>query len=165
MGPNDSVLQYWADQNTTERLREWLEKQLSMRGSRKYFADVKAGCKKLKKANELLTDAQALHLVETGVVSNENGLRWKYDPLVGNTTLEDYATHLREFWKEIHSPTLLCWGPKSWTTNPAEDGAKECFHNVTCQTFAESGHWLHHNQLDDFVIAARAFLQQESSNR
>ncbi len=160
MGPNKGVLKLWASQSTIDRSREWLEKRQAIPSAQKRLSSIEDGCARLKKANKLLTDAQARHLVENGVRADGNGYRWKYDPLIGNFAIEDYSVQLSEFWRGIRCPTLLCWGPHSWTTNPAEDGASEYFEDVQCITFPESGHWLHHNQLDDFVQAVTTFLRK-----
>lgn len=161
MGPNESVLNHWKSQSAIVRLREWIERRRDLINAGKTFKSIAEGCEKLKKVNTLLTDEQTLFLVENGSIRCEDGAyRWKYDPLVGNFTLDDYSVHLSEYWKGIRCPTLLCWGPKSWTSNPGEDGASDFFERVECRTFSESGHWLHHSQLDEFVSAAGNFLRK-----
>jgi len=161
MGPGENILNHWKSQSAIVRLRDWIERRQQLGTAGKTFESIEEGCEKLKKANSLLTDEQALFLVEKGSIQcGENAYRWKYDPLVGNFTLDDYSVHLSEYWRGIRCPTLLCWGPKSWTANPAEDGASDLFEKVECRTFKDSGHWIHHSQLDDFVAAAGKFLSK-----
>jgi hypothetical protein len=54
---------------------------------------------------------------------------------------------------------LLFWGPESWTSNPDLDGRAETMRDHKTIVFQEAGHWLHHDQPEDFMRDLRAFLQ------
>jgi pimeloyl-ACP methyl ester carboxylesterase len=107
-----------------------------------------------------LTDDQARHLTEHGMVRNEDGtFCWKYDnyfrvrapyPV---TTAESVA-----FWREIACPVLLIRGTESWATDPVADGRAQHFRNVKVRDIEGAGHWVHHDRLEQFLAETRAFL-------
>ncbi|MFK7842573.1 MAG: alpha/beta fold hydrolase, partial [Sphingorhabdus sp.] len=53
----------------------------------------------------------------------------------------------------------LHYGADSWASNPEKDGRMKYFgDNVEVREFQEAGHWLHHDQFDEFVGTLKAFL-------
>ncbi|MDB5736750.1 MAG: alpha/beta hydrolase, partial [Sphingomonas bacterium] len=54
----------------------------------------------------------------------------------------------------------IVYGRESWASNPAEDGRLAVFPTARLAMFEQAGHWVHHDQLDGFVIAVRAFLAE-----
>ena len=160
MGPNKSVLAHWEQEGPVKRTRDWVERHTDTKKGKRHFATVEDAASRLLQNNKLLTEDRAMHLALHGVRHDKDGYRWKYDPAIGNLLPEDFSIDLAYFWKEITTPTLLCWGPESWTTNPATDGSAACFKDVRCLTFERSGHWIHHDQLDQFVDAVTGFLSR-----
>lgn len=159
MGPNQSVLAQWQQKGVTARSREWIEKRQQATQGQRYFDSVDVAASRLTRTNPLLQPEQAQHLARHGVRQHEQGYCWKHDPLTGNFSPEDFAIHLSVYWQEITAPTLMCWGPKSWTTDPAVDGSSAFFKHPQHLTFEHSGHWIHHNQPQEFVEAVTRFLQ------
>ena len=49
-------------------------------------------------------------------------------------------------------------GTESWASDPVEDGRIDAFQNAELRNFEGAGHWVHHDQLDNFVAVARDFL-------
>jgi pimeloyl-ACP methyl ester carboxylesterase len=160
MGPNQSVLDRWQQHGAVARAREWMEKRQNAAKHPRYFDSIEFAASRLLESNPLLTAEQAQHLASHGVRRFDQGYAWKYDPLTGNFSPEDFAIHLAEYWQEITAPTLMCWGPRGWTTDPAIDGSSAFFKHPEHLTFKESGHWVHHNQTEAFVAAVQAFLQK-----
>ncbi|WP_317928770.1 alpha/beta hydrolase [Halioxenophilus sp. WMMB6] len=158
MGPNAEVTRRWHEEGVVRRTRDWLEKREKLAAPRPPFASVEAAAERLMRTNGQLTQERALHLAKHGVRPVTGGFLWKQDPSVGNFLPEDFAIELAEYWRAITSPTLLCWGDKSWTTNPAEDGRAELFVDARCHWFQGAGHWLHHDQLDQFLTVLNDFL-------
>jgi pimeloyl-ACP methyl ester carboxylesterase len=66
---------------------------------------------------------------------------------------------LQELWNAISCPTLLCYGEKSWASNPEKDGRARHFRDARVVTFADAGHWVHHDQLDAFMKELQEFLR------
>lgn len=159
MGPMASVLARWDQQGVISRSREWLERrrETATKPPRR-FASMDECVARMASANSHLSAAQARYLAEHGARRFDNAYGWKYDPAVGNLLPEDFAFHLADYWREISAETLLCWGPNGWTTNPSTDGTAACFRNHQSAVFENAGHWIHHDQLDDFVAALQAFL-------
>ncbi|WP_169546092.1 alpha/beta fold hydrolase [Sneathiella aquimaris] len=144
-----------------ERWQEWIEKKrgASARPPRKYktFADA---LDRMKGENKHLSDIQALHLTTHAVNQNEDGtFSWKFDPYMRVWwPFDTSATEIQELWSNITCPTFLCYGADSWASNPLEDGRIEHFKTATVKTYQEAGHWLHHDQFDEFIADLRAFL-------
>lgn len=159
MGPSAAIIETWDKQGVVNRSRDWLEKRReTQQKTPRRFATIDDAVARMANANKHLSPEQAHHLALHGVRQNADGYSWKFDPLVGNFQPEDFSIHLAEYWQEITAPTLLCWGPESWTTDPATDGRAAYFRNHQTNTFENAGHWLHHDQLDAFVAALQNFL-------
>jgi len=61
-------------------------------------------------------------------------------------------------WSRIPCPTLLLYGKESQSGNPAEDGRAEPFRHATVVGIDKAGHWLHHDQLGEFLAVVREFF-------
>lgn len=159
MGPTGPVIARWDEIGPIGRTRDWLEKKRKVAtGTPRRLATVDDAVERMRKANKALSEEQARHLATHGVRRFDDGYSWKYDPLFGTFLPEDFAVDLAHFWREITAPTLICWGPQSWTTNPATDGRSLHFPDHKNETFENAGHWIHHDQLDAFVAALNDFL-------
>ena len=158
MGPPQTAIDMWQKEGVVKRTRDWLERRRIARNKSKRLASVEEAAERLKKGNTRLSPEQALHLASHGVRQDNGAFVWKHDPVLGNFLPEDFAIHLSEFWKEITAPTLICWGTEAWTPNPATDGSSDHFSNVVNATFEGAAHWLHHDQLEEFVNQVREFL-------
>jgi len=141
--------------------RDWIEKQrkLATRQPRRY-ASVEEALARMQGENAHLTETQARHLTIHGVARNEDGsFSWKFDDYVQPGPPVDISpVELHALWGNITCSILLCHGQDSWAENPLETGLTAHFHNASVQTFENAGHWLHHDQLDRFIAALRAFL-------
>lgn len=159
LGPSAQVLADWAAAGPVKRTREWFEKrrETAARTPRR-FAAIDEAVARMAATNPHLSEAQARHLALHGVRQYADGYGWKYDPTVGTFLPEDFSVDLAGFWREIAAPTLLCWGPESWTSNPITDERVAHFRNQRAVVFEKAGHWLHHDQLDAFLTALREFL-------
>jgi pimeloyl-ACP methyl ester carboxylesterase len=56
---------------------------------------------------------------------------------------------------------LLVRGEESWAGDPEKDGRASAFHDYRSVTISDAGHWVHHDQLDDFLNITRQFLLGE----
>jgi pimeloyl-ACP methyl ester carboxylesterase len=65
---------------------------------------------------------------------------------------------MRALWKRIRCPVLLIRGADSWAGDPAEDGRMAVFQDARSIVIPKAGHWVHHDQLEAFLDALRAFL-------
>jgi len=143
------------------RTRDWIDSQrtLSGRVPRRY-PNLDEAVARMKTANPRLTEAQCLHLTQHGMNQNEDGsYSWKFDNYV--RAMSPYRTQvedLRALWGEITCPVLLMRGAESWVSDPERDGRAEAFRQAQVATLEKAGHWVHHDQLDEFLRHVRAFL-------
>ena len=158
LGPSEKVLAGWAER-PVERTREWIQKRRDIlaRNPRR-FATLDEAVTRMAAANRHLSQAQAHHLALHGVHLGSDGYAWKYDPVIGTFLPEDFSVDAAAFWREIRAPTLLCWGTESWTNNPETDGRAASFRNHRTVVFNKAGHWLHHDQLTNFLAELGEFL-------
>ena len=161
LGPSPKMIEEMQQTSTAERWRKWIDEKraASARTHRKYdtFEDALA---RMKGENKHLSDEQALHLTIHAVNQNEDGtFSWKFDPHMRVWGPFDLPhEEVQKLWGEITCPTLLCYGEDSWASNPEEDGRIKYFNNAKVKNYKNAGHWLHHDQFDEFLADLRAFL-------
>ncbi|MEJ2088129.1 MAG: alpha/beta hydrolase, partial [Gammaproteobacteria bacterium] len=149
------------DVPTHQRLHTWIDdlRKSSGRIPRRY-ASLEDAYERMQTENPHLTEAQARHLTIHGSNQNEDGtFSWKFDNYVRNFSpigLAPEATY--ELYGRIACPTLLVRGTESWASDPAKDGRADHFQNVTVASVEDAGHWVHHDQLDEFLTIVRDFL-------
>jgi pimeloyl-ACP methyl ester carboxylesterase len=159
LGPSDQVLAAWAERGAVQRTHEWITKRRETAAQTpRRFATVDQAIARMAGANKHLSREQASHLAIHGVRQHVDGYGWKYDPVIGTFLPEDFSVDLTAFYRAITVPTLLCYGPESWTSNPETDGRAALFRDQRTVVFEKAGHLLHHDQLDAFLAALRAFL-------
>jgi pimeloyl-ACP methyl ester carboxylesterase len=151
-----------ASKTCDQRMREWIEarRALSSRSARRY-PSIEAALERMRAENSHLSEVQARHLTIQGVSRNEDGTySWKFDNYIRSwTPLDIVADELHRLWSRITCPILLCYGNKSWSTNPEEDGRIKHFKNATVAMFEDAGHWPHHDQFDQFMQEVRRFTR------
>jgi pimeloyl-ACP methyl ester carboxylesterase len=103
---------------------------------------------------------QPEYLTIHGVNRNEDGsFSWKFDNyLRSSPPLDITDDELHALWGRIECPTLLAYGNDSWASNPARDGRAGHFKAARVMTYDHAGHWLHHDQFDQFLTDLRTFL-------
>ena len=149
-----------ASLSTVQRLRRWIERrhELTTRRARRYTS-IDDAMARMWQENARLSREQIRHLTFHGMSLHEDGsYTWKYDNYSRHFSLLDISLgELKEIWARITCPTLLVWGSESWAPHPCEDGKLAAFTNATVAEF-KAGHWVHHDQLQEFVAEAGAFL-------
>ncbi len=161
LGPPRRQLAAESGRSIVERLHEWVDQRrgLSGRVPRRY-PTVEAALARMQEENKHLSPAQARHLTEQGVNQNEDGTySWKFDNYVRVWPPCDMARRDTQLlWSRITCPTLLVYGAESWATDPRTDGRIEHFRTAEVLRVDGAGHWVHHDRLDVFLDAVRAFL-------
>tara|TARA_R110002095_G_scaffold204361_4_gene187058 strand:+ start:204 stop:1097 length:894 start_codon:yes stop_codon:yes gene_type:complete len=162
LGPSPKMI---ADREKTpihERTAQWVEqmRKLSSRQPRRYESILDAFTR-MQDENPHLSPEHARHLTVHGVSQNEDGTySWKFDNYVrafspaGFTPVES-----QHFWSRITCPTLLIRGTESWASDPLEDGRAEHFQNAQVVNIENAGHWVHHDQLSEFLELVEGFLE------
>ena len=107
-----------------------------------------------------LSPEQARHLTIHGVARNEDGsYSWKFDNYTRVFFPQRYDVDgMREQFGRITCPTLLVRGMQSWAGDPEEDGRLAAFPDARSVGIDDAEHWVHHDQLDEFLRVVREFL-------
>ena len=150
------------DTPADQRMAEWVtEMQALARRHPHRYASLDEAVTRMRDANPHLSDAQARHLTVHGSYRDEDGTYlWKFDNYVRAASPHLYDIHdSRRFWSQITCPVLLVRGAESWASDPEKDGRATAFRNYTLVNIDKAGHWVHHDQLEEFLRVVRAFLQ------
>jgi len=159
LGPPGAMLR---ETPAYERMESWVAdmRALAQRKPREY-ATIEQAMARMREANPHLGDEMAHHLTIYGVRRNENGtFSWKYDNYTRATS--PYLFNLKdamEIWSRIRCPTLLVRGDSSWAGDWERDGRRDAFRSAELVTIKKAGHWVHHDQLGEFLIVVNRFLQ------
>ena len=143
------------------RWRGWIEEKRKAAGrAPRRYASVAEALGRMREENAYLTEDQARHLTEHGVSQNEDGsYSWKFDNYLRIWGPLDLAPdEVSTLWASITCPTLLCYGEKSWASNPEKDGRVGHFNDARTVSFPDAGHWLHHDRFEMFMSEIEGFL-------
>ena len=162
MGPSPSLAAKQAEISINGRVRSWVDdmRKLSGRLPRRYDT-LDDAFKRMRDENPHLSEEQARHLTLHGANQNEDGTySWKFDNYVRVFSMSGLPNEeVKKMYGEISCPTLLMRGEESWASDPVADGRTQCFNcPIEYQSFANAGHWVHHDQLDGFVHRVSEFL-------
>jgi pimeloyl-ACP methyl ester carboxylesterase len=161
LGPSPKVQAKREAEPFADRWRQWIAGKRAAAGRQpKRYATIDDAFSRMQAENNYLTDSQARHLTIHGINRNEDGTwSWKFDNHLNIWPFADIPrAEIEALWSAITCPTLLLYGAKSWASNPAGDGRLAHFRTAEVIEFEDAGHWLHHDQLDRFIAALRAFL-------
>ncbi len=163
MGPPPAMIEQRRGQSTAQRLHAWIDdlRTLSGRIPRRY-ASLEEAYERMQTENPHLTEEQARHLTIHGSNQNEDGTySWKFDNYVRafSPVGLDFEQQY-ELWSRISCPTLLVRGTESWASDPRKDGRAGHFRNAQVVNVQKAGHWVHHDQLEEFLAITRRFLQE-----
>lgn len=161
LGPSPKMLAERAKTDFASRERQWIEaKRAAAARLPKRYATLEDAFARMHQENSFLSEEQARHLTIHGTHRNEDGTySWKFDNYLHLPWAHDTAPEqVAELWRRISCHVLLMYGEKSGASNPEADGRIAHFSNARVITFADAGHWLHHDQFDRFMAELRAFL-------
>ena len=162
MGPPPGMFDRYGKTDPHARLEAWVGnlRQLSGRMPKRY-PSMEDAFQRMQTENPHLSESQAKHLTIHGSNQNEDGsYSWKFDNYV--RAFAPIGLSPEETWKiyaRIDCPTLLIHGAESWASNPQDDGRAKAFSNSLVAGIEGAGHWVHHDQLEQFLHVAREFLE------
>ena len=143
------------------RMKDWIESTRKVAGRLpKRYPTLEDAYERMHEANAHLRDDQARHLTRHGSDQNEDGTySWKFDNYTHVMSPFD-MTHEQtmELWQRIEAPLLLVSGSESWFGKGARQDPASAFRNARHVTVADAGHWVHHDQLDEFLRLTRDFF-------
>ena len=67
---------------------------------------------------------------------------------------------VKKLWGRIEAPVLLVSGADSWFHAQGREDPVPYFKDARHEVVKDAGHWLHHDQLDEFLALARLFLDE-----
>ena len=145
-----------------ECVREWEAnlRKTAGRTARRY-PTLDDAYERMHKENPHLRPDQARHLTIHGANQNEDGTySWKFDNYVrtGNPQRTTLAQD-REIWSRITCPVLHARGTESWAPSPEKNGQLEYFQQGSYVNIEDAGHWVHHDQLQNFLGHVEPFLK------
>jgi pimeloyl-ACP methyl ester carboxylesterase len=158
LGPPSAMLR---ETPAHERMEHWVIDMLALaqRKPREYQS-IEQAMERMREANPHLSRELAHHLTIYGMRRNENGtFSWKYDNYTRATS--PYLFNLKdaaEIWSRIRCPVQLVRGDSSWAGDWERDGRLEAFRTAELVTIKNAGHWVHHDQLDEFLTVIHRFL-------
>jgi len=160
LGPPASVAKHHLAAHV--RMKQWVGdmQALARRKSRDYKS-IDEALARMREANPHLSVEQARHLTIHGVRRNEDGTySWKFDNYTRASS--PYLFNLNEameIWRQITCPCLLVAGDESWATEWEKDRRFEAFQSAERVTIKGAGHWVHHDQLAEFLKVSHRFLE------
>ncbi len=146
----------------SERLRHWIEQvRAGEQKESRTYPNLEAAVGRMKEANQHLSELQARHLTVHGTNWNADGsMVWKFDNFA--RIFPPYGQRMDEMQEvlgHIQCPVLLFWGTESWASDPETDPRVAAIPNRQVVKVRNAGHWLHHDQLTQFLDHSIAFLQ------
>jgi len=161
LGPSPELIAKEATLSTAERMQRWIDKQRDLARRQPHcYESFDDACSRMQEANKHLSAEQVRHLTLHGVRQNADGTySWKFDNYVRSQPPAGFTREqIAQLWSRITCPTLLVYGKNSWASNPAVDGRAKHFSNARVVTVENAGHWVHHDQLEQFVGLLHEFL-------
>jgi pimeloyl-ACP methyl ester carboxylesterase len=161
LGPSPEMREKIEAEPMADRYRKWIEDKRKAAGRLpRRYASIDEALARMKEENPFLSDEQARHLTIHGVSHNEDGSwSWKFDNYLNVWHPIDLSYDaIIELWEAITCPVLLLYGADSWASNPEADGRAKHFRNAKVTEYEKAGHWLHHDQFEQFLADVRGFL-------
>lgn len=151
---------------THERLKEWIESNRKVAGRiSKRYQSLEEAFERMHEANSHLRPDQARHLTVHGSNQNEDGTySWKFDNYTHVMSHFDMnQEETRELWARINAPLLLVSGSESWHGQGKSDDPTKFFPNASHIMVEAAGHWVHHDQLDQFIAIINDFFGEKGA--
>ncbi len=151
---------------TGRLLDDWVRgtRRIAGRLPRRY-PTLEEAFQRMQEENPHLSESQARHLTIHGSNQNEDGTySWKFDNYVRATAPVGLtAEQIHHLYERITCPTLLVYGSESWVPSPANDERARYLSSMRLAVIEDAGHWVHHDQLAEFLSIVRGFLKESSS--
>ena len=163
LGASQKMYDRFNETPRAERQKKWIEKRKNqaLRAPR-WFPDPEEMAARMAGVHKNLRAEQARHLALHAARKYNEGWTWKHDPFVGFFPPVDMTppAEYLSVYKVIDRPVLLMRGETSWAEDPKKDGRIKAFQDARLISYADAGHWLHHDQFDVFIQDVKEFLDQ-----
>jgi pimeloyl-ACP methyl ester carboxylesterase len=123
------------------------------------YPTIDAATQRMAEANRRLTPAMVDHLTRYAVRAVQGGYVWKFDHFIRlERPIEWTPQESKDIWRGVSCPLLLVWGGDSNLRFPMRDELLKTWPQARSVTFENAGHWVHHDELGDFVALVRDFM-------
>ncbi|MFT7043330.1 MAG: pimeloyl-ACP methyl ester carboxylesterase [Candidatus Pseudothioglobus sp.] len=146
-----------------ERMREWIDETREMSGRLpKRYPNLEDAYQRMQAANGHLSAERARHLTVHGSNQNEDGTySWKFDNYTHVMSPYDLnLDQVHELWGNIEAPVLLINGKESGFKHTERPDQTQYFRNARQVVVEKAGHWVQHDQLDEFLGLTRDFFSE-----
>ena len=105
-------------------------------------------------------EAQARHLTAHGSNRNEDGsYTWKFDNYTHSRGVYGMPfSDVAALWQKIDCPVLLINATDGYSHRIGQAGTLQYFPNAELVHIDHAGHWVHHDQFDQFIDVVRTFM-------
>jgi pimeloyl-ACP methyl ester carboxylesterase len=128
-----------------------------------HYPTLAAAEERMQEANKRLTPEMVEHLTKHAVRRLEDGSYvWKFDNYMRLTPAPEWTPDdTMSLWKQITAPTLHIGGSDSWGKRfpDGRETMTRAVPNERTVLVQGAGHWVHHDQLDEFVKLVRDFFE------
>ena len=149
-----------------KRIREWIDgtRILAGRMPRKYASQSDA-LQRMQKSNPHLSEERARHLTAHGSNRNEDGTyTWKFDNYThSRTPFGMNKADINQLWQQITCPTLLLNAKQGFEHRTGQDDSMQFFRHGRLKELDNAGHWLHHDQFEEYIEIVTAFLKESAA--
>ena len=143
------------------RMREWVESMRKLEARELHsYSSIEAATERMVAANRHLSPELARHLTVEGVRQEGDGYTWKFDNFThAGSPYEFNMEDARDLWNQIRCPILIIWGAESWGQR-FKTLDLSAFHDYRSVMVQQAGHWVHHDQFDEFIGLVNGFLAE-----
>ena len=156
---------YYENRHPQDVIRSWINNTRALAGrTPKRYDSQRDAFKRMQKSNPHLSEDQARHLSIHGSNRNEDGTySWKFDNYTHSWG--PYGLSFKDMtrlWEKIDCPTLLINARQGFDHRTGQNDTQKYFKHSELIDIDNAGHWLHHDQFDEFITATRNFLSQNA---
>lgn len=144
-----------------QRFAQWLDETSPFDPARfiRPMRDAEHAARRLRRLHPKATDEHLAELVAEATVTDEDGVRWRYDPLHRTRSPAPMMPAVAaSFWRNIAVPTLWVGGAESQWLGPGLDQRLTDIPHLRRQVLPEAGHMVHTDAPQSLAEAIFAFL-------
>ncbi len=152
-------------QHPGQRIRDWINDTHTLAGRtpRKY-EDIHASIERMQTSNPHLSEERARQLTIHGSNRNEDGTySWKFDNYSHSRVPYSIPyDDMVKLWESITCPVLIINAKDGFDHRIGQDDTLRHFKNVELIEVEDAGHWLHHDQFDQYMDHISSFLKKHA---
>ncbi|MBD3647596.1 MAG: alpha/beta hydrolase [Pseudomonadales bacterium] len=156
---------YRGEGHPGQRIRGWIDnmRNLAGRTPRKYES-LSDAFQRMQRSNPHLSEDRARHLTIHGSNRNEDGTyTWKFDNYTyARSPFGMPWEDMVQLWEAIDCPTLLLNAKQGFGHRTGQNDTLKHFRHGELVDIDGAGHWVHHDQFDEFMRIVGQFLSDHA---